>query len=322
MKIFISHSSKDKDLVFSFEKLLTNYYQFKREDLFCSSLTDSLPVGEDFVEGIKKQLCKADLIILIITPYYLESKFCMMEMGAAWAYKDNIVPIVIPSVGVNALNDTPLKNIQSIKITDENALFDNFYAKKIIDNNESNRLDFTSERALRNGISEFCKEADLLIKTTYVTLEQLKINTKKSERLSNFLYVFNTIAILLSLVILNVLNHELYSGYHGSRYLLYNIEFYVINCFWLLMIFVFSYIVYLDRYNNNKKFKYYLFSLFSFYSIIQGYFVITIALAEYFTGELANIAQILFTFSVLIVSSLIIIMNNRKVIKIISKLIN
>ena len=53
MKIFISHSSKDKELVMMFVDLLTQGFHIDYNDIFCTSMDNALRVGEDFIKSIK-----------------------------------------------------------------------------------------------------------------------------------------------------------------------------------------------------------------------------------------------------------------------------
>lgn len=63
-------------------------------------------IGEDFIKSIKEELHDSEIVIFIITPNYIASKFCIMEMGVVWAFKNNIVPIIVPPLDFSVLNDT------------------------------------------------------------------------------------------------------------------------------------------------------------------------------------------------------------------------
>ena len=71
MKIFISHSSKDKETVISLSDLLINYFKIEKDSIFCTSFDDSLKVGIDFNKEIKKQLNESDMVILLISENYM-----------------------------------------------------------------------------------------------------------------------------------------------------------------------------------------------------------------------------------------------------------
>jgi len=95
-KIFISHSSKDKELVSQFiETILILGLGLKREDIFCTSDRGTdIKSGEDFKRVIKEELDGAKAVIQIVTKNYKTSEVCLNEMGAAWVISDKVIPLV------------------------------------------------------------------------------------------------------------------------------------------------------------------------------------------------------------------------------------
>lgn len=166
-KIFISHSSKDKGLVDFVLELLMGPFRIEYDDIFCTSRSNSLIVGEDFIKHIKDNLNEARIVFFLITPNYIESKFCLMEMGAAWAFKDNIVPLIIPPLYLDTLSDTPLKNIQSVMLTDLDSLIDNLYERKLVNGGIIPRLNSSAERQLAKYISDFVDKVKAYSTYTY-----------------------------------------------------------------------------------------------------------------------------------------------------------
>lgn len=116
MRVFISHSTKNKDIVLMFARFLEAVDS--KVEVFCSSETGIIAVGENFVEKIFKELDQCDLFIPVISKEYFESKFCMIELGFAYAYfhnkyqkqgDDYIFPFAIPPVQRGeALSGTPM----------------------------------------------------------------------------------------------------------------------------------------------------------------------------------------------------------------------
>lgn len=97
--IFISHAVADKPLVDNLYNLLQTGCDIRSDDLVCTSVDGAgIKTGDDFVEWIKGKLKDADFFILVVTPNYFASKFCMAEMGAAWALDKKVFPIVIPNI--------------------------------------------------------------------------------------------------------------------------------------------------------------------------------------------------------------------------------
>ena len=99
------------------------------------------------------------MIILLISENYMNSKYCLMEMGIAWANKNNIIPFLLSPYDSEILLGTPISNVQCIDINNESLLYNNFYAKMLVENNIIQRLDFSSERELLRGIKDFCKNS-------------------------------------------------------------------------------------------------------------------------------------------------------------------
>ena len=82
--IFISHSTKNGELVEQFVEFLKLGMGIENSRIFCTSENGTLPTGRHFVEIIKREVQKREMVIVLITPEYLKSRFCMMELGAAW----------------------------------------------------------------------------------------------------------------------------------------------------------------------------------------------------------------------------------------------
>lgn len=100
MAIFISHSSKDSDIVNSFvENILIKGMKFHSDGIFCTSIQGmDIKSGEDFKLRIKKELTTADIVIQIISDNYKESEVCLNEMGASWVLDATVIPFILPPV--------------------------------------------------------------------------------------------------------------------------------------------------------------------------------------------------------------------------------
>lgn len=167
MKIFISHSSKDKELVLMFVDLLVQGFHIDYDEIFCTSMDNALRVGEDFIKSIKENLHDSEIVLFLITQNYIDSKFCIMEMGAAWAFKDNIFPIIVPPLDYNILNDTPLKITQSIILSDAEDLFKKLYEYKLVEKQIIPRLSFMQEHELFDKIKQFTENVRIYVSKNY-----------------------------------------------------------------------------------------------------------------------------------------------------------
>jgi len=99
-KIFISHSSKDKSIVEKFvDHILMLGIGFSAEDIFCTSIEDmAIKNGEDIRCHIHTNIKDVDFSILLISQHYKKSEICINEMGAVWAYNNNVRLYLLPDV--------------------------------------------------------------------------------------------------------------------------------------------------------------------------------------------------------------------------------
>lgn len=104
-KIFLSHAAKDKVLADYLVDLLQTGTNISHDDIFCSSLEGlGIPPGKDFIEWIKSELQQPDVVIALLTPNYLDSHFCLCELGATWAMSHNMLPLLVPPLNYNDID--------------------------------------------------------------------------------------------------------------------------------------------------------------------------------------------------------------------------
>lgn len=116
-KLFISYCTKNQELVEKFIEFIQLGMGVKKEDIFCTADLELLVTGENFIEKIRRELQECDTVISIITEEYLKSKFCLVEMGAAWVMSKRYFPLL--TVPYERLNETPLQGVQMRKLERE-----------------------------------------------------------------------------------------------------------------------------------------------------------------------------------------------------------
>lgn len=99
-RIFISHSSKDKEVMEMFtDNILQLGIGLSHEDIFCTSIEEmGIRNGEDIRQHIKNNVQGADFSILMISKNYKESEICLNEMGAVWAADNRVRYYLLPNV--------------------------------------------------------------------------------------------------------------------------------------------------------------------------------------------------------------------------------
>lgn len=156
MKFFISHSSQNRDLVSLFVELLNSKLGVADSDIYCTSIQNQVKLGKNFIQDIQNNLVDAEVVFFLITEEYLSSIFCLMEMGAAWAYKENIIPILVPPVTFKTLSGTPLAPIQAYSLANTEdigtILYDN-----LVECNAIRRLSRAKEQEFLLSLPDFVK---------------------------------------------------------------------------------------------------------------------------------------------------------------------
>ena len=122
--IFISHAVADQLLAKLLVDFLKEAIGVPTSAIFCSSVKGhDVRLAEDFNAYIKKKIQEPKLVILLMTPAYMESSFCLMELGAAWAQGSRSLAVVVPPTDFQSVTKT-LGLKQAWKITDKAGLID------------------------------------------------------------------------------------------------------------------------------------------------------------------------------------------------------
>lgn len=115
-RVFISHAATDKDLASAVVSLLKEV-GVTGADIFCTSLAGhKVPAGKDFKMFIREQLRDSDVVIALISKNYLDSAFCLCEVGAVWiTATKHFFPLVVPPAKFSDF-DGALHGTQGMKI--------------------------------------------------------------------------------------------------------------------------------------------------------------------------------------------------------------
>jgi hypothetical protein len=154
-KIFISHSSKDIDLVKSFvENILRLGLDIPSERIFCSSIEgQGIKSGKYIPDQLRSEIKHSTIALLFISKDYKTSDICLNEIGAAWIClkKENVIPMILPNVSFNELGILDL-NRMGIKVAEPSSLL-----KFIQDCKDQLNPNFNLEK-IHIKIEDFLKE--------------------------------------------------------------------------------------------------------------------------------------------------------------------
>lgn len=130
-RVFISHSSKDKQYVTDFvNHILCLGIGLSPDDIFCTSIEDmTMRNGEDIRMHIQENIRSAEYSFLLVSNNYKASEVCVNEMGAVWAYEANVRLFLLPNTDFTSIGwlcDTR----KADKLTDSVAL-DRLYKEMV-----------------------------------------------------------------------------------------------------------------------------------------------------------------------------------------------
>lgn len=121
-KVFISHSSKDKEFV----EALVNLFEdlgMTPENLFCSSVPEyGIKLGGDIFETLRKLFHEYELYMIFVhSPRYYNSTVSLNEMGAAWVLHTKCCSLLTADMDFSKMNGVISGNFISIKVNQEDA---------------------------------------------------------------------------------------------------------------------------------------------------------------------------------------------------------
>lgn len=108
LKIFISHTMKDKEL---FKLVALRLKEIEGVDVFSY---EDIELGSDFASTLVRKISESDIFMPIVSSSSSDSSSMMSEIGAAWAQGKKIIPVVTDE---SFLKKIPIKiESQAIRI--------------------------------------------------------------------------------------------------------------------------------------------------------------------------------------------------------------
>lgn len=104
MKIFISHSSKNKSFGEKLVELLRSVGVKESEIIFTSNVAYGIPIGQNIFNWLKSQIAEKPFVIYLLSDEYYHSIACLNEMGAAWIIESKHAAIFTPNFNLSSIN--------------------------------------------------------------------------------------------------------------------------------------------------------------------------------------------------------------------------
>lgn len=119
MKIFVSHSSVDKDIATAFVELLRAALPLSANDIRCTSVDGyRLPPGSNADAELRKEVFEAAAFVALLSPQSIQSVYVMFELGARWGTNKPLLPVMIAGIDPSFLK-APLSAINAVAGTSE-----------------------------------------------------------------------------------------------------------------------------------------------------------------------------------------------------------
>lgn len=172
--IFISHSSKDREIANLLKTEIEDLFDNKIE-VWHSSRDDSISAGDDWLETIRKNLDKANALLVLVSRYAKASEWVHWEIGYFEKNQRNtqkILPVYVATIANEAIfNVLAYKRTQSKSLNNVKSISD-----LLISISKKFNLSFVREKLVNS--------AEIIAKNTYT----LPILDEDYQILSDYLH--------------------------------------------------------------------------------------------------------------------------------------
>lgn len=113
--LFVSHSSRDIEVVRLLVGLLRNALNLRPDQIRCTSLDGyRLPAGAQFGDSLRKEVVGTAVLIGLISSRSFESAYVLFELGARWGAQKPIIPLLAPGTDPQVLSG-PIAELNALR---------------------------------------------------------------------------------------------------------------------------------------------------------------------------------------------------------------
>lgn len=118
VKIFVSHSSRDIELVDAFVELLLAAVPVRKGEIRCTSVMGCrLPGGADPADALVDDIRSSNVFVGLITNDSAAAPYVLFELGARWGNRGRIFPVLGPGADYDLLPG-PVRPLNAFKTSD------------------------------------------------------------------------------------------------------------------------------------------------------------------------------------------------------------
>jgi hypothetical protein len=118
VKVFVSHSSRDFELVEAFVELLLAAMPIRRGEIRCTSVMGCrLSGGADPADALVDDIRSCSVFVGLITDDSAAAPYVLFELGARWGNRGRIFPVLGPGANYDLLPG-PVRTLNAFKTAD------------------------------------------------------------------------------------------------------------------------------------------------------------------------------------------------------------
>jgi replicative DNA helicase len=114
--VFISHITEEKELAQAFKAMVESAF-LKMIEVFVSSDAESIPMGEHWLQTVRKALKRCKVEIVVCSPISVKRPWIQFEAGAGWIRDIPVIPLCHSGMTPSRL-PIPLNMLQGATATD------------------------------------------------------------------------------------------------------------------------------------------------------------------------------------------------------------
>ena len=116
LKLFVSHCSKDVEIVEPLVDLIRSALNLNAGDIRCTSIDGyRLPGGADTDDQLRGEVHDSEAFIGVISSNSIDSMYVVFELGARWGVKKHLLPLLAPGTSAAVLAG-PLKGLNALRL--------------------------------------------------------------------------------------------------------------------------------------------------------------------------------------------------------------
>lgn len=114
--IYLSYTGRDKEIAEKIILALSEQFKKLSKYRFEILTADSIPFGNDMYITMKENMAKSEIVIVIVSPSYLQSEWCINEFTTISKDNKRIIPIVTEAFSDLAKLPKDISNIKALSL--------------------------------------------------------------------------------------------------------------------------------------------------------------------------------------------------------------